>query len=96
MATERNKRTARRRSSTERALEALLAEKDRALAESEQRCRVLRESEQRYKHLFEVASDWFWETDTEGRLSYVSPNIETVLGLPVSAYLGKRLFAARV
>jgi PAS domain S-box-containing protein len=74
-------------------LEARLADKDRALAESEQRYRALRESEQRYKHLFEVASDWFWETDTEGRLSYVSPNIETVLGLPVSAYLGKRLAA---
>jgi PAS domain S-box-containing protein len=46
---------------------------------------------QRYRQLFEVASEWFWETDAENRLTYVSPNIEAVLGLPSSAYCGKRL-----
>jgi PAS domain S-box-containing protein len=46
---------------------------------------------QRYRQLFEVASDWFWETDTENRLTYISPNVETMLGLPVSSYIGKRL-----
>jgi PAS domain S-box-containing protein len=46
---------------------------------------------QRYRQLFEVASDWFWETDAENRVTYVSPNIESVLGLPPSAYRGKRL-----
>jgi PAS domain S-box-containing protein len=85
------KRTASPNARPERDLDARLAEKDRALAEAERRYRALRESEQRYRHLFDVVSDWFWETDTEGRISYVSPNIETVLGLPVSAYLGKRL-----
>lgn len=45
----------------------------------------------RYRQLFEVASDWFWETDTNNHVTYVSPNIEAVLGLPVSTYLGKRL-----
>jgi PAS domain S-box-containing protein len=87
----RRKRTASPNAGPVRDRGALLAEKDRALAESEQRCRVLRESEQRYKQLFEVASDWFWETDTEGRITYVSSNIEAILGLPVSAYIGKRL-----
>jgi PAS domain S-box-containing protein len=46
---------------------------------------------QRYRQLFEVASDWFWETDAENRLVYVSPNSEAVLGLPGAAYYGKRL-----
>jgi PAS domain S-box-containing protein len=46
---------------------------------------------QRYRELFDVASEWFWETDAENRLTYVSPNIEAVLGLPPSAYCGKRL-----
>jgi PAS domain S-box-containing protein len=46
---------------------------------------------ERYRQLFEVASDWFWELDAEGRLTYVSSNIEAVIGLPISAYLGKRL-----
>jgi PAS domain S-box-containing protein len=87
----RRKRTASPNARPKRDLEARLAEKDRALAECERRNHALCESEQRYKHLFEVASDWFWEADAAGRLSYVSSNIETVLGLPVSAYLGKRL-----
>jgi PAS domain S-box-containing protein len=46
---------------------------------------------QRYRELFDVASEWFWETDAQNRLTYVSPNIEAVLGLPSSAYCGKRL-----
>jgi PAS domain S-box-containing protein len=46
---------------------------------------------QRYRQLFEVASEWFWETDAENRLTYISPNIEAVLGLPPSACCGKRL-----
>jgi PAS domain S-box-containing protein len=46
---------------------------------------------QRYRELFEVASDWFWETDRDNRLTYVSPNTEAVFGLPVSHYHGKRL-----
>jgi PAS domain S-box-containing protein len=46
---------------------------------------------ERYQQLIDVASDWFWETDPEGRLTYVSPNIEAVLGLSRSPYLGKRV-----
>ena len=46
---------------------------------------------ERYRQLFEAASEWFWETDAENRLTYVSPNIEAALGLPPSAYMGKRL-----
>jgi PAS domain S-box-containing protein len=67
------------------------ATKDRVPAKGERSYAALLESEQRYKQLFEVASDWFWETDTTGCLTYVSPNIEAVLHLPVSAYLGRRL-----
>jgi PAS domain S-box-containing protein len=46
---------------------------------------------QRYRQLLDVASDWFWETDVTNRLTYLSPNVEAVLGLPVSAYVGKRV-----
>ena len=46
---------------------------------------------QRYHELFEVASDWFWETDGDNRLTYVSPNTEAVFGSPPSHYHGKRL-----
>jgi PAS domain S-box-containing protein len=50
-----------------------------------------RHGEERYRQLFDVASDWFWETDARNRLVYLSPNIEGVLGLPVSSYIGKRV-----
>jgi PAS domain S-box-containing protein len=53
--------------------------------------RAARRREQRYRHLFEVASDWYWEVDTEQRITYVSPNFEALSGLPVSVLLGKRI-----
>jgi PAS domain S-box-containing protein len=53
--------------------------------------RAARRREQRYRHLFEVASDWYWEIDTEQRITYVSPNFEVLSGQPVSVLLGKRI-----
>jgi PAS domain S-box-containing protein len=52
---------------------------------------ALQKSERRFREFFEVASDWFWETDTENRNTFLSPNVETILGLPATSYLGKRL-----
>jgi PAS domain S-box-containing protein len=46
---------------------------------------------QRYRELFKVASDWFWETDAANRITYVSSNSETVLGMSPAVYRGKRL-----
>jgi PAS domain S-box-containing protein len=51
---------------------------------------ALRECERRYRAIFEVASDWFWETDGALRLSHLSPNFETAMGMPGRALLGKR------
>jgi PAS domain S-box-containing protein len=50
----------------------------------------LRECERRYRAIFEVASDWFWETDAGLRLSHLSPNFETAMAMPRRALLGKR------
>ena len=52
---------------------------------------ALRHSERRYRELFEVASDWFWEIDADSRFTFVSPNVEAIVGQPVSFYIGKRL-----
>jgi PAS domain S-box-containing protein len=52
------------------------------------------DSEHRYRELFEVASDWFWETDPEGRVTFISPNVEAALGVSPASYLGKRLVDA--
>ncbi|MCA1908382.1 MAG: PAS domain S-box protein, partial [Magnetospirillum sp.] len=48
----------------------------------------LRESESRFRDLAGSASDWFWETDTENRLTFVSERIGAVLGVKPSAILG--------
>jgi PAS domain S-box-containing protein len=50
----------------------------------------LRESEERFRQLFESASDWFWEQDEDGRLTYVSPRHEKVTGNTRSKNFGLR------
>jgi PAS domain S-box-containing protein len=52
--------------------------------------RQLSASEQRFRQLFEIASDYFFETDAQHRLISASSNYEAVVGLPVSADLGVR------
>ncbi len=50
----------------------------------------LRDSEERFRQLFEAASDWFWEEDAAGRLTFVSPRHTEVTGNTTSKNLGLR------
>lgn len=59
----------------------------RRQAESE-----LRESESRFRDLAGSASDWFWETDPDYRLTFVSERIANVLGVKPAAILGNTWF----
>lgn len=52
---------------------------------------ALGDSEARFRNLAEAASDWFWETDLELRLLYLSERFETITGQPAQAWLGQRL-----
>ena len=52
----------------------------------------LRDSEQRYRDLAASASDWFWETDTDYRLTYASELIASVLGVKPVAAIGLSWF----
>lgn len=52
----------------------------------------LRESENRFRDLAGSASDWFWETDADYRLSYVSERIASVLGVKPDAIRGHTFF----
>jgi len=48
----------------------------------------LRESEARYRSLTELASDWYWEQDENGKFSKVSGPVLEMLGLRVEALAG--------
>ena len=46
---------------------------------------------QRLNDVMRATSDWFWETDIEGRLTFVSDRITAVLGLPPVLFEGRQL-----
>ncbi len=63
----------------------------------DERTAALEESEQQIRDMADVAADWFWETDEENRLSYISDRFEEVTGLNRNIYLGRtRSEAAKV
>jgi PAS domain S-box-containing protein len=50
---------------------------------------ALRRSEDRFRDLAEASADWFWETDGEFRLTYVSERLTELSGLPRERLLGR-------
>jgi PAS domain S-box-containing protein len=53
---------------------------------------LLRASAQRFRNLVESTNDLLWETDRQGRYSYVSPQIEALLGYTPEEVLGRTPF----
>jgi PAS domain S-box-containing protein len=51
----------------------------------QERTAELRESEARYRGLTELATDWYWEQDGDGRFTKVSGPVLEMLGLQVEA-----------
>ncbi|WP_425408356.1 response regulator [Hyphococcus sp.] len=45
---------------------------------------------QRFRQFIESASDWAWEIDAVGNLSYVSPNFETISGASAKPFIGEQ------
>jgi PAS domain S-box-containing protein len=50
---------------------------------------ALQQSQQRFKDFAEASADWFWEMDSELRFSYMSPNVERIVGVPPEWHYGK-------
>lgn len=50
--------------------------------------RELRNSERRFKDFAETAADWFWETDSDLRFSYLSARFYNIVGVPTDQLLG--------
>jgi PAS domain S-box-containing protein len=63
-----------------------------ALAEARQTATALRDSEELYRLLAENASDIVIRTDLDGRILYVTPSIERILGYTPAKLIGTRLY----
>src|SRR5581483_1979454 len=44
---------------------------------------------QRMADFAEAANDWFWESDTDGRMTYLSEPFETATGIPIRDRIGE-------
>ncbi len=53
---------------------------------------ALKESEDKFRQLVESSSDWIWEVDKNGKYTYVSPQVEDLLGYKPKEVLGKTPF----
>ncbi len=68
---------------------------DRAQAEEENRVALerevekLAESEQRFRDIAESSSDWFWETDSQDRLTMLSDRFYEVTAIPPEQVIGR-------
>ena len=49
----------------------------------------LQESEERFRDYAEAAADWFWEMDADLRFTYMSKNVEWLVGVPPEWHYGK-------
>ena len=50
-----------------------------------------RRAQMRFNDFARATSDWFWETDEEGRLLSLSARMTDLLGTPVAKFLGQKL-----
>lgn len=70
--------------------EALRRERDLLETRVAERTEALRLSEGRLASLVSLSSDWIWEQDPQGRLTYLSEGFLLSVGLPSAALLGRR------
>lgn len=52
----------------------------------------LAESEKRFHDIVEASADWIWEVDAQGRYTYVSDSVESLLGYTPAEILGRTPF----
>ena len=63
----------------------------REIAKYERTERALRESEKKYRDLVNNSPDVLYRTDMEGRILYISPQVEEVTGYTVQEVLGEKM-----
>jgi diguanylate cyclase (GGDEF)-like protein/PAS domain S-box-containing protein len=52
--------------------------------------RSLRQSEARFRSLTQLSSDWYWEQDSESRVTFMSSHMGELTGLVAADYLGRK------
>ena len=62
------------------------------LLEGQETQQALRQSEQRYRQVAEAATEYIWETDADGKVTYLSDRAVEVLGYPMDRLLGRTPF----
>ncbi len=54
--------------------------------------RALRDSERRFRDVADISADWIWEVDADGRYTYASESVRTLLGYTPEDIIGKTAF----
>jgi diguanylate cyclase (GGDEF)-like protein/PAS domain S-box-containing protein len=62
----------------------------RDITERKRSAQALKESEERFRSLTGLSSDWYWESDTDFRMTFVSGELKDKTGLDTAAFVGKR------
>ncbi len=52
----------------------------------------LRESEGKYRSIVDTSTEWIWEIDMQGRMTFNNPAVENILGYRAEELVGKRCF----
>jgi diguanylate cyclase (GGDEF)-like protein/PAS domain S-box-containing protein len=71
----------------------LLAARFNAMAEQlDRKVQELAQSQKRFRDMAEDTSDWLWETDVDGRYTYCSKRVESLLGFASEEIVGRHAF----
>ena len=65
---------------------------EKEITERTQAQRALQESDKKFRDLVEYTNDVIWEMDQDGVYSYISPQVEHILGYRPEELIGKTLF----
>lgn len=49
---------------------------------------ALAESERRFRDIIDIASDWVWECDADGRFTFLSDRFSEISGVPAASFIG--------
>jgi PAS domain S-box-containing protein/putative nucleotidyltransferase with HDIG domain len=63
----------------------------RAFLERKKLIKSLKKSKERFKSLVETTSDWIWESDQKGKITYSSPRINELLGFSIEEVKNKSI-----